>query len=1453
MLISCFPTIFTSSAQDISALRITELLASNDASLEDGFGGSPDWIEIHNSGAGAVSMSGLFLSDDRNALEMWAFPDVEVLAGGYLLVFASGKNSYDAETGEIHTNFRLSSQGEYIALTQGGGVVVQELPDGFPVQKPDVSYGVGSSANTIAETVVSAGAECRWLVPTAELDDDWRVPAFDDSLWRSGVTGVGYGYDGLVGEGGDSRAEMRGLNASVFIRVPFEIEDPALVTAMTLRMKYEDGFVAYLNGEEVARSNAPAGHLPFDAEATAVHPDEEAEVFVSFDLAVAGKLLSGTNVLAIHGLNLSAAGSNSSDFLALPELDLQRLEAQGEITFGYFNSPTPGAPNGAVDFSRFLDTPVFDVERGFYDDPFVATITSTEPGSDLVYTTDASTPSAENGTRIPAGSPEAIARAMVEVKTTTVLRAVSIMPGLPSYKAATTTYLFLEDVLEQPSQPEGYPATWFSAGAADYEMDADIVGEIYSRDELKAALRSLPTISLVTDVPNLFDRRTGIQINPQRVGEQWEKASSIELIDFEDADPVQFDCGWRMSGNASRNPSRPKHNLRIVFRPDYDKTPLEYPLFGTLDVQRFRTFILRGFNGDSWIHPSNSANGQYIRDQWFRDVHRAMGYEETLQREVHVYYNGLYWGVHHMFERTEDDFAVEHFGGEPEDWDAIRITAGGNVSTIDGTLDTWNATRQLARDRDYEGVQDFLNLDEFIDYLLVNFYGGNGDWDQNNVRALRSRAEGGRWHFFCHDSERAGLNAGGGSVNIDVTNKNTARGPTEMHQRLAGNDEYRLRFADRVHKHMFNDGVLTPARAEAFWRARAEGIREALKAESARWGDAKRSRPMTLVDWERLIEREYDSWFPRRTDIALGQLMRRDLYPDVPAPALSQHGGVVESGFPLVITNEEGEIVYSIDGSDPRMEGGSVNPQATRIAGATETIDVFSAGSDWLYVDTGVDLGSSAITVGAAGFGPDNWKHVEFDDSAWKTGPAPLGYGGIGSAELATVIEFGGDRGLRHITSYFRREFEIEDIAVVTSLSVDLMRDDGAVIYLNGLEVLRAGMPQGEVFFDTVANENVSGEPESTFVTAEISKEGLRSGKNVIAIEMHQVSPGSSDLGFDCALQLERLNDANGPVALIPPVTVKARSLNNGEWSALTEATFVAGLAPGPGEVALSELHYNPAAPTEEESAFPFVTDNDDFEFLELHNASGQPVDLSGAKFVRGIGYVFPEGSLLEVGAYVVVVRNRQAFQLRYPSVPATVVAGEFADGTGLANGGEWITLEDAAGKKVLNFRYDDRAPWPEQADGAGGSLVFSDQASNPNLASNWAVSAVAGGNPGSGGGAPVFPPDNVDSDGNGLSDFLDFVFGNSAGDTVHPRASFERDQAVVVAVKLQFRLRAALPPLSIGIETTGDLVAWSEIAEFERSDVPLGDDATMVTLRVSLTAEAGGTNPYYRIRLKSE
>ena len=192
----------------------------------------------------------------------------------------------------------------------------------------------------------------------------------------------------------------------------------------------------------------------------------------------------------------------------------------------------------------------------------------------------------------------------------------------------------------------------------------------------------------------------------------------------------------------------------------------------------------RGGNGNAWVHPTSSVNtnAMYIRDQWFRDAHFAMGYPEALQREVHVYFNGLYWGMHHLFERIEEEWSAERFGGEQEDWEGFRIVGGNNIEVINGTqaevsarmLNTWRSTLDAALAGDLEGVQQYLDLDAFIDYLLLNFHAGNNDWDQNNVRAMRQINPPGKYMFFCHDAERAGFNALSSiNININVNTVNT--------------------------------------------------------------------------------------------------------------------------------------------------------------------------------------------------------------------------------------------------------------------------------------------------------------------------------------------------------------------------------------------------------------------------------------------------------------------------------------------------------------------------------------------------------------------------------------------------------------------------------------------------------------------------------------------------------
>ena len=328
-------------------LRISEFMAVNDRGLDDEDRDETDWIEIHNAGARKASLNGWYLTDSSSNLTRWQFPAVALEPDGYLVVFASGKNRRDP-AGELHTNFKLSGAGEYLGLVRPDGVtVVSEYSPAYPVQAPDVSYGLVETI--VQEPLLAQGAAARALVPLDDLLEPrsvqdaprpWTLEDFDDTDWPSGVTGIGYGYpDGI----GLDVSYMRNINETVYVRVPFVVEDPSAFRALTLRMQFDDGMIAYLNGHEIARDNAPEPTAEtWDSGALVNHPDTRFVTPVDFSIRQVDYLHVGTNLLAVQGLNHGVA---SSDLLVIPEL-LATL-AGLEPSRRYFPEPTPGGPNNA--------------------------------------------------------------------------------------------------------------------------------------------------------------------------------------------------------------------------------------------------------------------------------------------------------------------------------------------------------------------------------------------------------------------------------------------------------------------------------------------------------------------------------------------------------------------------------------------------------------------------------------------------------------------------------------------------------------------------------------------------------------------------------------------------------------------------------------------------------------------------------------------------------------------------------------------------------------------------------------------------------------------------------------------------------------------------------------------------------------------------------------------------
>jgi hypothetical protein len=197
-------------------------------------------------------------------------------------------------------------------------------------------------------------------------------------------------------------------------------------------------------------------------------------------------------------------------------------------------------------------------------------------------------------------------------------------------------------------------------------------------------------------------------------------------------------------------------------------------------------------------------------------------------------------------------------------------------------------------------------------------------------------------------------------------------------------------------------------------------------------------------------------------------------------------------------------------------------------------------------------------------------------------------------------------------------------------------------------------------------------------------------------------------------------------------VTIKTRVLNGQEWSALNEATFIVG---DPALV-VNELHYHPANPTDAERIAGF--DNaDDFEFIELANPGTGTYDLNGLRIISGVHFDFTGSSItnLPAGRFVLIVKNRAAFELRYGA--GLPVAGEYSGQ--LDNAGERLQIVNGHGESILDFTYGTRLPWPEAAAGTGSSLELADRQGDFNSPANWRSSTVSGGSPGQ--PNPVPPP----------------------------------------------------------------------------------------------------------------
>ena len=1151
----------------------------------------------------------------------------------------------------------------------------------------------------------------------------------------------------------------------------------------------------------------------------------------------------------------------------------------------FFSTPTPGSANGPG-FPGVVRDTNFDFDRGFYDVPIAVTITSRTPDASIRYTTDGSLPSPTTGT---------LYSGPVTIDNTATLRAVAFKPGWLPTNVDTQTYIFVDKVARQPSNPPGWPRDWSNSGdpnavhPSDYEMDPRVVDNTLPGYSVPEALLDIPSVSIAMEPGDFLnseaDRRagnaTGMYSNPRS---RFERPCSIEYIRPDGEPGFQLDAKIEVHGNASRRPARMhKHSLRVTFTTEFGGPGrLEYPLFPESPVDRFNKLVLRACFTDSWGLVSWSSSryrpndSQYFRDVWMKDSLRDMGQPSSYGNFVHLYVNGLYFGLHNLTERLEDDFWAEHLGGEKEDWEVYKDLSGGSsrwtqmMSILNGGIESRST---------YARAQNYIDVVNFADYMLLHFYADSEDWPHHNGYAAANPVSGdGKFRFWCWDQEIA----------LDKFSWNRysdARGAGAPFQRLRRNEEFRMLFADRAQKHLFNGGALSEQASIDRYLGLAGMIDKAIVAESARWGDTQATTPYgntpgssTNIDSDNhpptvnnpvyftreqhwIVERDniVNNYIPTLHDPGdsrsfIRELRTNNLFPSVDAPVLSRFGGTVPTGFQLQLTGTEGTIHYTLDGSDPRLAGGGLNPSAQPLSTglANETLLGFEA-PDWRYLGGGISQSTSDVVAGHPSYNVTDWKHPDFNDTAWGLGPALLGgdsVNDISGESIATIVDI-GPSGSRFPTVYFRKSFEVSDAGSYTALTAGVKRDDGAILYLNGHEIGRTNMPGGAVTYGTFASDGQGSSEESAINNISYTLEDgvLLEGTNVLAVEVHQSSFGSGDLGLDVRLTASKPAGPPTPVLLTQTSTLKARILSGGEWSALTEAAFIVGTPASADNLAVTEIMYNPIGAEE------------DSEYLELMNISPtEDIDLTNVQFSSGITYRFPAGFILAPHQRVTIVKDQAAFAEAYPAIGILIAPGTYTGS--LSNSGEEIALQDAENNDIRRFTYDDDLPWPPSPDGLGFSLVLAAPRTDPDhsLPANWRASATPGGSPGSDDTIP-FPGDpNADEDQDGRSAFFEYAVGGSDADPADSggvavgltRLAGNDNGELLEYLEISFSRNLAADDAEFEAELSTDLQSWNTL-EVEIVAIENHGDGTATYTYRSTRPFGARSREFLRLKVSSQ
>lgn len=810
LLASTFLLLFLIARISTGQIVINEFVPAN-IEGHDNNGSFDDWIEIFNDGSSSVNLQGYGLTDDPTKPYLFRFPSYILDDDEFVIVFANDENN------------------------------------NLPVDH--------------WETAVNASTTWRYFAGTSQPDTNWRNLSFNDGGWSTGNGGIGFGD-------GDDQKVISNSSISVMMRKTFTISDTSNILKAIFNIDYDDGFVAYLNGSEIARANLGVvgdrpnyNDLAISAHEAQMYQGDDPDSFYINPTYLKSLLRIGNNVLAVEVHNQT---STSNDLSAIPFLSfgMQNSGMTYSNPPSWFNSNDEEAFSAKFKLTRSGETIYLYHPNGNLVDQVTYTAMESDHSMGRKPDGDASwcvfkTPTPEssnNSTTCYSGyaNPPVFSVAPGFYQNTQSITLTQNTPG------GTIRYTTNGNIPTSSSPSYSSPISVSSSKTIRARVFASgyLPSPVVTNTYVINTTIKLPVFCITTDSLNLWDYNDGIYVlgpdaesNYPHKGanfwQDWRKPASVEYYDKAKNRVFNFECEFRIYGNYSR--AKPQKSVEIYLKDQFGTGELNYsflPEKPTID--KTDNIVLRNA-GTDW-------NVVHFRDAFMERVMKPTHSGYLATEPAVMYLNGSYWGVFTIHENHDHHWIENNYGFKEDEIDYM-VESGSSIEVKNGSddffWDSFNyATTQNANSANYyDNMAQYWDLDAYKDYFIAETYYNNGDWIgdwTNNIKHWRPLIPGGKLRYLLYDLDFGC--AGSGSYNDNrlsiAINPPANCNSSKIFKAMLNNPQFKKEFINR-YADLINT-VFKPSSALGVMHSFQDSMSYDMTKHFAKWGS-------TMSNWQSKI------------------------------------------------------------------------------------------------------------------------------------------------------------------------------------------------------------------------------------------------------------------------------------------------------------------------------------------------------------------------------------------------------------------------------------------------------------------------------------------------------------------------------------------------------------------------------------------------------------------------